>query len=122
MQLAGGKGLKVATILEDPNVTPADMKIYATHTKSFPVKGSGFVSIEDPGTPPTILLDGISSSVYMIQVSSFAFGAMSDREWLLLLCWLPNHSFATRYLYGCTSHLIGHFSVVVTGNWSFALT
>lgn len=68
VELAEGKGVKVATILEDPKVMEADRKIYASHTKSFLVKGSGFVSIQDPGTAPTILLDGISSSIYMIQV------------------------------------------------------
>lgn len=67
VELAEGKGVKVATILEDPKVMEADRKIYASHTKSFLVKGSGFVSIQDPGTAPTILLDGISSSIYMIQ-------------------------------------------------------
>ena len=68
VQLAAGKGVKVATILEDPVVKEAEMLIYASHTKSFPVRGSGFVSVEDPGQAPSILLDGIPSSTYKIQV------------------------------------------------------
>lgn len=60
--------MKVATILEDPVVKQADLHIYATHTKRFPVRGSGFMSVQDPARPPTIILDGISSSTYEIQV------------------------------------------------------
>lgn len=76
VELAGGKGVKVATILEDPSVKEADMHIYATHTKHFPVRGAGFVSVQDPSKPPTIVIDGISAANYKIQVgsdSSFSF-------------------------------------------------
>lgn len=67
VELAGGKGVKVATILEDPSVKEADMHLYATHTKHFPVRGAGFVSVQDPSTPPTIVIDGISAANYKVQ-------------------------------------------------------
>lgn len=60
--------MKVATILEDPSVKEADMHLYATHTKHFPVRGAGFVSVQDPSTPPTIVIDGISAANYKVQV------------------------------------------------------
>lgn len=60
--------MKVATILEDPSVKEADMHLYATHTKHFPVRGAGFVSVQDPSSPPTIVIDGISAANYKVQV------------------------------------------------------
>ncbi|CBN78994.1 peptidase S1 and S6, chymotrypsin/Hap [Ectocarpus siliculosus] len=67
IELGGGKGVKVATILEDPTITEGEMHIYTTHTKHFPVHGTGFQSVLDPSRPPTIVIDGISSSNYKIQ-------------------------------------------------------
>ena len=69
VELAGGKGVKVATILEDPVVKPGEMHIYATHTKHFPVRGSGFLAeLDGASKPPTIVIDGISAANYKIQV------------------------------------------------------
>lgn len=62
--------MKVATILEDPSVKEADMHVYATHTKHFPVRGTGFVSVYDPSRPPIIVIDGISAANFMVQVRS----------------------------------------------------
>lgn len=62
--------MKVATILEDPSVKEADMHVYATHTKHFPVRGTGFVSVQDPSRPPAIVIDGISAANYKVQVRS----------------------------------------------------
>eukprot|EP00752_Nemacystus_decipiens_P008845 g7893.t1 len=68
VELAGGKGVKVATILEDPVVKSAEMHIYATHTKHFPVRGSGFLAeLDGASKPPTIVIDGISAANYKIQ-------------------------------------------------------
>ncbi|CAM9721966.1 unnamed protein product [Ascophyllum nodosum] len=67
VSLAKGLGVKVATILEDPVVKEADMHIYTTHTKHFPVRGSGFVSVQDPGKAPVVVIDGISSANFKIQ-------------------------------------------------------
>ena len=69
VSLAKGLGVKVATILEDPVVKEADMHIYTTHTKHFPVRGSGFVSVQDPGKAPVVVIDGISSANFKIQVT-----------------------------------------------------
>lgn len=66
--MANGEGVKIATILETPSVTEADMHIYKTHTKHFPVRGTGFVSKEDPTKLPVIVIDGISSANYDIKV------------------------------------------------------
>lgn len=65
--LADGKGVKVATILEDPTVKQADMHIYTTHTKHFPIRGAGFVSVQDPGKAPSLVIDGISSANFKVQ-------------------------------------------------------
>lgn len=67
VELAGGR--KVATILEDPVVNANEMHIYATHTKHFPVRGSGFLAeLDGASKPPTIVIDGISAANYKIQV------------------------------------------------------
>ena len=69
VELAGGKGVKVATILEDPVVKPGEMHIYTTHTKHFPVRGSGFLAeLDGASKPPAIVIDGISAANYKIQV------------------------------------------------------
>ena len=60
--------MKVATILESPTIKQADMHIYTTHTKHFPVRGTGFVSVQDPGKPPVVVVDGISSANFKVQV------------------------------------------------------
>ncbi|CAN0190438.1 unnamed protein product, partial [Ectocarpus fasciculatus] len=67
IEIGGGKGVKVATILEDPTITLGEMHIYSTHTKHFPVHGTGFLSVLDPSKPPSIVIDGISASNYKIQ-------------------------------------------------------
>lgn len=77
MELAAGKGVKVATILEDPTVTSAEMHIYTTHTKHFPVRGAGFVSVQDPGKPPSIVIDGISAANYKIQVRVLVYSVVT---------------------------------------------
>ena len=68
VSLAGGKGVKVAIILETPRIKQADMHIYTTHTRRFPVRGIGFVSVQDPGKPPIVVVDGISSVNFKVQV------------------------------------------------------
>lgn len=68
VELANGVGVKVASILEDPKVIEGDNQIYVSHTKHFPVRGSGFSSPENSGKPPVIVLEGIPSSAYSIQV------------------------------------------------------
>lgn len=68
VELAGGQGVKIATILEDPVVNPGEMHIYTTHTKHFPVRGTGFLSVLDPSRPPSIVIDGLSALNYKIQV------------------------------------------------------
>lgn len=68
--IAEPNGIKVATIFENPVVNEADLQIYASHTKHFPVRGTGFHSAEEKSKVPKILLDGIPSSHYRIQVHS----------------------------------------------------
>eukprot|EP00903_Cladosiphon_okamuranus_P014061 g13069.t1 len=66
VELTGGR--KVATILEDPVVKPGEMHIYTTHTKHFPVRGSGFLAeLDGASKPPAIVIDKISSSNYKVQ-------------------------------------------------------
>eukprot|EP00752_Nemacystus_decipiens_P018630 g16704.t1 len=70
VELAGGKGVKVATVLEDPVVKPAEMHIhiYATHTRRFPVRGSGLmVDLDGVRRRPSIVIDGLSAADYQIQ-------------------------------------------------------
>ncbi|CAM9563234.1 unnamed protein product, partial [Discosporangium mesarthrocarpum] len=65
--LAEPKGIKVAMILNQPSIKQADMSIYRTHTKHFPVMGSGFLSLFDRSKPPAIELDNVKPSAYTIQ-------------------------------------------------------
>ncbi|CAM9570987.1 unnamed protein product, partial [Hapterophycus canaliculatus] len=67
VELAGGQGVKIASILEDPVINPGEMHIYTTHTKHFSVRGSGFLSVLDPGRAPSIVIDGLSTANYKIQ-------------------------------------------------------
>lgn len=60
--------MKVADILEDPVVNPGELHLYTTHTKHFPVRGTGFDTLLNTGTPPVIVIDGISANKYKIQV------------------------------------------------------
>lgn len=78
VELAAGKGVKIATILEDPVVDAAELQIYRTHTKHFAVRGSGFLSSLDTNKPPIIVIDALSSSQYKIQVGLFVFDATRE--------------------------------------------
>lgn len=60
--------MKVADIFEDPVVNVGEMHIYATHTKHFPVRGSGFDTLLNGASPPVLVIDGISANRYKIQV------------------------------------------------------
>lgn len=54
----------------------AELQVYATHTKRFPVRGSGFHSFDDTSQAPKIMLDGIPSSNYQVQVSAKSRGPL----------------------------------------------
>lgn len=71
--------MKVANILEDPVVNEADLQVYASHTKRFPVRGSGFFSAD--GKSPSILLDGIPSFNYEVEVGFALSPWVCDGGW-----------------------------------------
>jgi len=66
IDLGGGHGIKVATILSDPTVKEENLRIYATMSKHFTIQGSGFINSFNPDHEPKVKFDTIPESLFTV--------------------------------------------------------
>ncbi|CAM9708784.1 unnamed protein product, partial [Chrysoparadoxa australica] len=66
-----GHGAKLAVILENPVISEQDLKIYASHSKHFTIRGVGLFSFFNPlDYQPVLELDSVPSSYYTLHSPS----------------------------------------------------
>eukprot|EP00903_Cladosiphon_okamuranus_P015736 g14524.t1 len=60
-------GLKLATILDDPFVMASQLQVYASHTKSITIQGSGFLSAFNHHDKPKVVLSPTNQAHYLVK-------------------------------------------------------